>query len=284
MDNITRSQMIERYSNSKSYKLDFEKMPMDSKVVLGCFDIPVTTKCTLRCKHCSSLMPYYKSTQNFDMAQLLNDVQKLIDNVDYVPRINVLGGEPFLHPELYKLLHLLNDNSKVEKVRIITNGTVIPHNSPELIHELLEPKMQVRISHYTLGNVDAKKFALFLDANHVQYTFKEFGENEFQWFDFGDFGCRNRTAEELLIQKNKCDVEWYSYLDGKLFCCPRAAHATDANLIAISDSNYFDVRNSTSNTKMDLFRYVMGNRPGSACNHCDRGTANCKIVKVAEQF
>ena len=284
-DDTWREKLICRYGKAKSYKLDFDKIPPEAKLVLGCFDIPVTTKCTLRCINCSSLMPYYNVTKNFDIERLIKDVKNVIEIVDYIPRINVLGGEPFIHPELHKLLRILNNSDKVEKVRIITNGTVIPHNEL-ILQELRNPKMQVRISHYTLGHIDAQKFALYLLDKSITFTFKEFGDNEFQWYDFGDFQKRCRSHSELQIQKECCDVEWFSLLNGKLYCCPRAAHAADANLIPDDVNNYCVIRDeSKSNTQMraSLYEFIMNQSFHDACDYCNRGTDLCKVVKVAEQ-
>lgn len=288
MEETLWEKMIKRYGEAKSYKLDFDKISEGSELILGCFDIPVTTRCTLKCKNCSSLMPYYEQASDLNMDVLIQDVARLLDVVDYVARVNVLGGEPFLHRGLYSLLKYLNNSSKIEKVRVITNGTVVPSYSPELVGELSNPKIQVRISNYNLDRTNVERLIAFLDKNKIKFTLKEFGDDDFLWYDFGDFTKRNRSKEELQNQKDCCDVEWYSLFNGKLFCCPRAAHATDIQLIPDSSSNYFDLNNIIPNSKEAsqklLSEFIMGNSFYDACDYCDRGTEKCNITKVAEQM
>ena len=212
------------------------------------------------------------------MDQLLLDLDHLLERVDYLERVNVLGGEPFLHPELYRLLAVLNQSPKINKIRIISNGTVTDRN-PLLLEQLKMSKIQVRISHYTACDKPMKQFVEFLQANGVAVTIKQFGAAEFKWYHFGGFHARNRSLEALNDQKQRCDVEWFSLLHGNLFCCPRAAHATDLGLIPKDEENCFCLEQS----RESLARFILREDAFPACQYCDRGTDACYEVKVAVQ-
>lgn len=50
-------------------------------------EIPITTKCTLKCKSCSNLIPYYKHPKDIDINIILKSIDiflKCIKNIVYV--------------------------------------------------------------------------------------------------------------------------------------------------------------------------------------------------------
>lgn len=110
------------------------------------------------------------------------------------------------------------------------------------------------------------------------------GSIHIEWYDYGGFNKRNRSKLELDEQKAHCDVEWYCLLDGKLYPCPRAAHATDIGLIPDDSDNYFCWNKKTKeDNQKNLLSFILRSKGFPACDYCDRGTNLCNTVKVAEQ-
>ena len=106
------------------------------------------------------------------------------------------------------------------------------------------------------------------------------------WFDFGSFQCRNHNHKTLIEQKKRCDVEWYSLLNGRLYCCPRAAHAEDLGIIPTDRFNSIDfskLKRSRAEQIKEILDFVLNTKFYPACQYCDKGTGLCKTVKVAEQ-
>ena len=283
---MTKIDYISLFKQKKSYKITNEDIPnVDNPLIIGCLDLPITTMCTLKCKNCSSLMPYYQHPTLFSTEVILKQLDVLFSVVDKILRVNVLGGEPFLHKDLDKIIRKLSPD-KVKKVLIITNGTVVPKNK-ELLLALRQKNVEVRISDYKSVSINMIFLLLLLEVNKIHYTIKSFGKDSFNWYDFGDFSNRGRTTEELNKQYLNCDVEWGSIIDGKLFPCPRSAHATDLGLISNDSSNYiniFKLSNDKSQLKKQLEDFIINDKAFNCCNYCDRGTSLCKKVKVAEQI
>ena len=55
-------------------------------------DVVVTTFCSLNCKNCSEWIPFLKEKKTFPAETLKQNIDELFRNVDFVQRINVIGG------------------------------------------------------------------------------------------------------------------------------------------------------------------------------------------------
>lgn len=88
------------------------------------FQWHLSDRCNQRCKHCYQ--------ERFDDASEL-PVERLIELAERVmqglaPRrtsINLTGGEPLMHPQLFRLIDCLADFDHLERVHLITNGTLL---------------------------------------------------------------------------------------------------------------------------------------------------------------
>jgi hypothetical protein len=92
--------------------------------------LEITTKCNLRCPNCDRNCATAPSDECMTAAQVGRFVKESLDwhtKLDHSwNRIDILGGEPTLHPELDKILALLHDYKKAVpkcKMRFTTNGT-----------------------------------------------------------------------------------------------------------------------------------------------------------------
>ncbi len=90
------------------------------------FQWHITNLCNLRCLHC------YQSDFSKSDDLNFNNLRKVADNFLGVLKkwnkkaiINLTGGEPFLKPELFKLLKYLDSHNQVKEIGIITNGTLL---------------------------------------------------------------------------------------------------------------------------------------------------------------
>lgn len=285
MRKYTKEYILERYSKCTSFKLLPDMVKDDDELVIGSIDIPMTTRCNLRCKNCGNLMTMYKKQSDVDIDIILQSLDRFFMCVDKVVRVNVLGGEPFLYPHMTEVIEYLNNTDQVVIVKTATNGTVVPDN-PRLWEALKNPKNEVRISHYEAYDGKVTRLVEKMDQYGIKHTTKQFGVNDYLWYDFGGFEPRNRTDEVLTEQYRNCIVEWYSFFKGKLYPCPRTAHAVDLGFIEPAD-NCIDCYDDTvpiSELKAQLQDFVFERKYYSCCNQCDRGTGRCPVVPVAEQM
>lgn len=285
MKKYSKEFVLEHYKDHTSFKLTEDMIDENFKLVVGSIDVSLTTRCNLRCKNCGSLMPFYQHPKDVELDIILRSLDRFFSCVDRVIRINVIGGEPFLYPHLTEVVDYLNHKEQAVRVVFPTNGTVAP-DDPQLYKALRNPKNHVRISHYDAYDNKSGKMLEKLVLEGVDHSVKQFGINDYLWYDFGGFEDRKRTPEEVQKQYENCAVEWYSLYRGKLYPCPRAAHAVDLGFIK-GDGNFVDCLDEgipIDVLQEQLQQFVYERKYHPACFHCDRGTGKCPVVPVAEQI
>lgn len=286
MKKYGRDFVLNHYKDNTSFHMNIaDYLTGEENLVVGSIDVCMTTKCDLKCEGCGSLMPMYKHPENVELELIIHSLDRFFSVVDRVFRVNVIGGEPFLYPNMDKVIEYLNNKEQVVKVVVPTNGTVVSNN-PNLYEALRNPKNHVRISHYKEYDQKSGKLLKKLEDENISHSVKNFGKDTYLWYDFGGYENRNRTPEELAKQFYECEVEWMSLYRGKLYPCPRAAHSIDLGLQA-AEGNFIEIANddiSLEELRRNIEEFVYETKYYPACNRCDRGTGNCPVIPVAKQI
>ena len=144
----------EMYEN-REYYLNIVSSQSREKIVFNRIQYVVTEKCSLRCKDCSHLMPYYKCPQDTNIAKNKVAFDLLLDHVDYIAELRILGGEPFINKEIYKLIEDYFNNPKIQTISIYTNGTIIPDE--KTLVALGYDNVKVHISDYKINHDKIQK-------------------------------------------------------------------------------------------------------------------------------
>ena len=141
-----------RNRNFISYKflLTLWKWKYERRIVLPYIEYMITTRCTLNCKHCILFMPFYKKQYNFSLDRIKTDIDAYFFSIDEVVIFRLVGGEPFLHPYLYEILQYImyNYSSRIGKLELITNGTVINYNH-KVLSLCRQYHIKIHVSNYT---------------------------------------------------------------------------------------------------------------------------------------
>ena len=250
-------------------------------LVIPQIDFVITTRCSLRCRECANLMPYFKEPETYSVEFLKEELDKLLEYVDEIHELRVLGGEPFIHPHLNEILDYAVTKKKINRIVIFTNGTVLPKNDL-LIESLRKKKISITISDYGTWSKEMDNLLELCKKNKIKCGVKFIP----QWVSFGGLQKRKRTAEELKEQVRKCDNVCKSYLEGKIYWCERQASGNKLGLIKSTEKEYIDVMNNTGNieqVRKRILDYCYNTRYIGACMQCDKGTDACKEVPMAEQ-
>lgn len=130
IDYMTAEDIIEFHDRPLHRKLKVSQSPIPS---LRYLLLHITTRCNLKCKHCY----LGKSTGGdlgFDMFERVVDEFRQMGGL----KIMLSGGEPLLHPLIWKFLEYLR--SSILRVVILSNGTLIDENTAfrlaGLVHEV----------------------------------------------------------------------------------------------------------------------------------------------------
>ncbi len=94
--------------------------------------LEITGSCNMHCKHCRAADMPKKIIDKELMMKIINFINKIkSDNL----RINISGGEPFLHPYLIDCLSMLKSKN-IDRFVITTNASLITDNILRQLDEL----------------------------------------------------------------------------------------------------------------------------------------------------
>lgn len=237
-----------------------------------------TTRCNMRCKGCSSLLPYFKNPKDVSIEQILKDFELFFSGIDECMRITI-GGEPFLYPHLQEIVEYLIGQKKVLGIMLITNSTIMP--APQVLELLRNPKVFVEISDY--GHLEKMSHLIsVLESIGVNFTVL----TEQKWTDMGGIQCRNRSEEELKFQYLNCDQGKVikGMHDGKFYTCARGARMAALGVYT-SEHDYFDLKETEKGSVIrEKIKALYYSEKADACNYCDLATLPTKVIEAGIQM
>ena len=267
---------IQKKVNELGLKLS-TKTEGEFPVVLPRLVLLLTDKCTLCCEGCCAFVDRFTNPQHMDAEKLLEGVKTIFRNIDGCINVQLIGGEPFIYPEMGKVLDFLLTENKVFKIGIVTNGTVIPGD--DVLSRIRNEKVFVEISDYGLLEIQAKVVNAF-EKNKV--NFRMFSGQEY-WSDYGDPTiCREKTEEELKNEYFHCfDGKKCKAFDGeRLYMC---YHAAKMKHLGVEWDYLHDSRSLTDG---DIKKNILDcylQRYAKACNYCAEMVKDKKQIPVGKQ-
>ena len=90
-------------------------------------DVQVTERCSLKCSNCSNLMQYYERPVNEDLGLLFSTLDRFMECIDKIYEFRVLGGDPFMNKEVYKIINKLVEYNNVNYNGIIDGISCYPN-------------------------------------------------------------------------------------------------------------------------------------------------------------
>ncbi len=119
----------------------------------------ITNDCNLNCPICFTYnrpdKKYYKNKD--EVAQI---IERLLEHRDAFEVVNITGGEPTLHLELFEIIDVLK-RKEIERITINTNGIKLSRDS-EFARKIKEADVQMVLS---LNTFDPEKSKLIHGAN-----------------------------------------------------------------------------------------------------------------------
>jgi organic radical activating enzyme len=241
--------------------------------------INVTNRCTLKCKHCADLIPLINKPKDVDYVDLIQDIDKIFNSVDYIHRILLAGGELFLHPEIDKIIDKCINSKKIKCVQITTNGTIIPND--KILKMLSNKKVFVRVSNYGEVAKNRNKLLGLLKYHNINY---DDCRNQ-KWSYMGELNCRNRTKRQLEKVFNECEVRHCIGLhDGKIHLCTRSAVGVKLNIVPKDGKDYINIRTASSNIIRKRIGSLYNKDYIQACNFCDGINSRSKKIPAGVQI
>lgn len=159
--------------------------------------------CTLKCEKCGEFNPYLAGKGKafmLDAESLSRDIYKIAKAVNKIKIVQVAGGEALLHKDLFLLLSYVCAIPNIEKIELVTNGTVIPD---EIVLDLLKnfrSKIVVLISDYSASGIDNCAVLQMFEKSQINYRVMR----DMRWQDRSDVSDKKLNEENLKFIASNC--------------------------------------------------------------------------------
>ena len=245
-------------------------------------DLVITTKCSLKCRYCCNLMQYFEHPWNFTLAELTHNVRKLLTYVSELNEMRVIGGEPFVHPELAQIIEMLIGENKIKKISILSNGSIMPNEQQWKIFE--NDKVILTYSDYGPAksrNLNAiKEIAL---KRGVNCYFKE----KEDWADCSRIDDYHRDKDNLIRTLEECCAKHlYSMVGDTIYRCPFMGNAEALGAISVPHEEKFNVNDYLRDiiSGQEMIKHLFYEKDCfTGCNYCPGRPYETSLIPPAEQ-
>ena len=255
---------------------------LTQKVHIFQTDVLVTEKCNLACSFCNMFIPHYELPKHRDAQIILSDIDSYFNLVDYVSIFHLVGGEPFLHPNIKDIIEYILEkySDKIDKFIITTNGTVLPKE--EILEVLKHNNVILSVSNYSNKLEKLKsKVERVVDTYKVN-NINHYVRNNIEWYDFGDLRIKNNMSEEDLINHfDSCTAPFRGLNDGKFYYCHLNTSAVLTKLFPLNDNDYVNLSDVSSE---DLIKFDLGFTELGYITFCDNCNGCNTGIKVPVSY
>lgn len=188
-------------------------VPVKEYHYLPYLEYHVADHCNLNCKGCVHFSPLVKDKSFPDFSSVENDLRQMKKIVPYIGTIRILGGEPFLNPELPKYMRLTREIYPYADISVVTNALLI--NSCTFLEDFIKYNINIDISLYKPLMNMAGDIIKKIKEKGINATISEPIENFAYALD-------SKGGHARFAQQHNCTCP--NLYDGGLYVCPIIAY------------------------------------------------------------
>jgi len=202
------------------------------KTSLDLIEIDITFSCNLKCYNCDRSCSQAPSDDYISVDQIQKFINESLTSDRSWKRIRILGGEPFLHPDIIIILDMLNtfvkDHSPATRLEIVTNGygSVVKDAIKKVPSNIFikntgkTGKFQQKFEAFNLAPIDKRIFFITDYSNKCWVTsYCGIGLNPFGYYLCGVGGSIDRvTGMDIGLKELPKENETF-ISQSKSFCC-----------------------------------------------------------------
>ena len=253
-----------------------------NKVHIFQTDILVTERCNLNCSHCNMFIPHYETPTHRDADIIINDIDLLFAKADYISILHLVGGEPFLYPNIDTVIKHIVDNyiNRIDKFIITTNGTVTPKDTTMQL--LRNSDVILSVSNYSNKLEKLKTKVTKNIENYQNNNITHYVRNNIEWYDFGDLRVKKNLPEDELIQHfDSCTAPFRGLNEGKFYYCHLNTSAVLTKLFPQSNNDYIDLK---SVSREDFIKFDLGYTNLGYITFCDNCNGCNTGIKIPVSY
>lgn len=264
------------------FKLDRYKNAESQLLYAQSIDLMITEKCSLKCKDCGHLMQYYQKPIHRKKEDLFAYIDRVSDVFDVVGGMQILGGEPFMNPDVYDIVLYAQTKETIQTIHVVTNATILPDK--EKLKQFDTTKVDFIISDYENDKQRIEEFRELFQEIGISCDFATSGK----WMDYATIQPYHHTKEELIAQYKQCNTKNTFVLSyGNLYICPRIANAHTLHAMPEDVIEFVDLMDDTKTReeiKVEIKKYLYETTYLKGCNYCNGATIPSlpKAIQVKE--
>jgi hypothetical protein len=208
------------------------------------FQVHITYHCNLKYRCCSHFSPiadeYFLDVDSFD-----KDLKRLSDlGGKKIRQIDLLGGEPLLHPQINAFLAIARKRFPCTRVVLFTNGILLQVMQETFWRECKNSNIIVAVSHYPSVKLDVTAIDETASKYGVTIVHNNLGKDVF--FGHFRFNFDGGSNGELNIKKCPESKVCHCLDGGKMYLCyiPALIHLLNKKFgtqIPVAPADYIDI-------------------------------------------
>lgn len=213
------------------------------------------------------VIPNVSYEEYIDIDELDRDLRRLSELSDgEVHHINILGGEPLLHPEIARIVEMVRHYFLYGNIYLVTNGVLLNRMDERFWKACKQCNIVIAPTQYPV-KLDYEEIKNNVIAHGIQY--QSFGQAADGWYHtvISESGDKNEIQQFLHCSNaNNCTVLEH----GKLYPCPKAAKVRHFNKafgdrFQQSSHDYIDIYKAES--LKEIMEFL--SKPIPFCRYCD---------------
>lgn len=251
----------------------------EKKLYLPYCVLCITSKCSLRCKNCAAFITHYEKREDYTLEYVKENLGKVLDAVDGIMELELMGGEPFLCKEFDDILSWCISQSKIRAIKIITNGTIVPRK--DTWNLLKHNKVKLVVDDYGEHSYKFEEIVAGAEENEVRYE-KQLLHSWYQIEPIVKHGFTEERLEEIFKECNFRTC--VGITNGRFFHCNVAGHMNTVGLLDDENSDYVQLQGAeykTEELKKKLSDFLH-KKYIKACDFCNLYMG--KEIEVAKQW
>lgn len=228
--------------------------------------------CNLNCKACLNFTPYIKKHRVLNFESVKADIDEFFSVVDYTMLFMVTGGEPFIYPDLERILEYVGENyrHKMHFFQTITNGTI--DISDDMMQLLAKYDIRVTLDDYRDALPETRETYRKVTEGFRKYGI-EYDENKVDyWIDLAPTTTDHSDWDEERLQKyfQGCNIPWQDFQHGRLYACSYACYAQVPGFAEEREDEAFYFKDYTPEKKKELMEFRLGYNAKGYTEFCKR--------------
>jgi hypothetical protein len=193
-------------------------------------------------------VPYHPNPKHTPVETAFREIREFFRIWDYVERVEFIGGESLLHPNILDIIReVMNYSNQFDRIRITTNATIVPGD--ELLGYVRNcgKYADFILSDYGPYSINLNRIVEKLTKYDIPYRIDQYHGNDQYfggWVSFGNYERIDYTDDEADQIFRNCVAAKNHYTcvnDGKAFSCCYAMSLYLVKNLLWDDGSYIDL-------------------------------------------